>query len=153
MAEEHFIVKPMVPLTFMYNYRAGAYLEKYLQGLSEKKILGVRCPQCKRVLLPPRSACGPCSAKPEEWVEVAPTGTLENFTVGHVTIEKGGEVKDLGEPVIIGMIRLDGVDSLLTAKVKGLNPDECSTGLRVRAVWKEKPEGTLHDLEHFEPAT
>ena len=88
MAEEHFQVTPMVPLTFMYNYRAGAYLERYLQGLTEKKILGVRCPQCKRVLLPPRSACGSCSTRPEEWVEVDSSGTLENFTVAHVTIEK-----------------------------------------------------------------
>jgi len=150
MAEEHFLVTPMVPLTFMYNYRVGPYLEKYIQGLSEKKILGVRCPACKRVLLPPRSACGQCATRPDEWVEAQQTGTLENFTVAHVMIEKG-EIKDLEEPVILGMIRLDGADSLLSAKVQGISPDDCRAGVRVQAVWREEPKGDLLDLDHFEP--
>ena len=151
MAEERFLVTPMVPLTFMYNYRVGAYMERYLKGLSEKKILGVRCPQCKRVLLPPRSACGRCSTRPVEWVEVTPVGTLENFTVAQVTIDKG-QIQDLPAPIILGLIRLDGADSLLLAKVAGVSPEACRPGMRVRAAWKEKPEGNVHDLDHFEPA-
>jgi len=140
----------MVPLTFLYNYRVGAYMEKYLEGLAEKKILGVRCAECGRVLLPPRSACGACHTRPDEWVEVKPTGTLENFTVGHVAYDNG-EIKDLAEPVIIGMVRLDGADSLLTAKIQGIEPQACQAGLKVRAVWKEEPKGDLSDLDHFEP--
>jgi len=141
----------MVPLTFQYNYRVGAYLEKYLQGLSERKILGVRCSECKRVLVPPRSACGQCASRPDQWVEVKPHGTLENFTVGTVAIEKG-EIQDLPAPVILGLIRLEGADSLLMARIGNLEPEACRVGMRVRAVWKEKPEGNVHDLDHFEPA-
>ena len=152
MPVEHQYVTTMVPLTFTYNYRVGAYLEKYLQGLAQKKLFGVKCPKCKRVLLPPRSACGLCHTQPEEWVEVQPTGTLEIFTVAHVTIEKG-EIKDLPEPLIIGMIRLDGADSLLTARIQGTKPDRCRKGLRLKAVWKDPPGGTVHDLDHFEPVT
>ena len=77
MPEELQHLTPMVPLSFTYNYRVGEYMEKYLQGLAEKKILGVRCPGCKRVLLPPRSACGACNATPDEWIEIDPVGTLE----------------------------------------------------------------------------
>lgn len=150
MAEERFQVRPMVPLTFMYNYHVGAFMERFIQGLSDKKILGVSCPECKRVLVPPRSACGQCSAKPDAWVEVQPEGVLENFTVAHVTIEQG-QVKDLDAPEIIGMIRLNGADSLLAAKIRGISPEACKAGLRVRAVWKDPPEGTVLDLEHFEP--
>jgi len=145
-----FQVTPMVPLTFTYNYRVGAYLERYLTGLSERKIWGVRCPECKRVLLPPRSACGRCSTRPQEWVEVKPFGTLENFTVAHVDIEKG-EVRDLPAPRVLGLIRLEGADSLLLARIEGIKPENCRAGLRLRAVWKEKPEGNVHDLDHFEP--
>jgi len=150
MAEEHVHVRPMVPLTFTYNYRVGQPMERYLLGLAEKRILGVRCPECKRVLLPPRSACGACAARPDEWVEVNPTGTLERFTVAHVTVDKG-EIRDLDAPVVIGMIRLDGADSLLTARVEGISPAQCRTGIRVRAVWKDPPAGTYDDLDHFEP--
>jgi len=152
MPEEPYNVSPMVPFNFTYNYRVGAYMEKYLQGLSEQKILGVRCPECKRVLVPPRSACGQCSTRPEEWVEVQPLGTLENFTIGYVSIEKG-VITDLTEPVVIGLVRLEGADSLLTARIMGVKPDEVRTGLRVQAVWKDEPKGTVHDLEHFVPAT
>jgi len=151
MPPEHFHVRPTVPLTFVYNYRVGASMERYLQGLAERKILGVRCPGCGRVLVPPRSACGRCAARPDEWVEVGPAGTLETFTVAHVTVEKG-EVRDLDAPVIVGMIRLDGADSLLTARVRGVPHAECRVGRRVRAVWKEAPAGNLHDLVGFEPA-
>ena len=148
MAVEHHYVTPMVPLTFTYNYRVGAFMEKYLQGLAEKRLYGVRCPGCKRVLVPPRSACGQCHARPDEWVELPASGTLEYFTVAHVCIEKG-EIKDLAQPVIIGMVRVDGADSLLTAKIQGVAPSECRSGLRVKAVLKDPPAGTVHDLDHF----
>ncbi len=152
MFEQHHYVTPIVPLTFMYNYRVGAYMERYLRGLAQKKILGVRCRMCKRVLVPPRSTCGPCHTGLDEWVEVGPTGVLENFTVAHVYIEKG-QIKDLPIPAIIGMIRLDGADSLVTGKVQGVAPDHCYRGLRVRAVWREVPKGEIRDLDHYEPAT
>jgi uncharacterized OB-fold protein len=51
------------------------------------------------------------------------------------------------------MIRLDGADSLLTAKVQGIRPERCKRGLRLKAVWKDEPKGTVHDLDHFEPVT
>jgi len=151
MTEERFQVTPLVPLTFQYNYRVGEYLERYLQGLAERKILGIRCPECKRVLVPPRSACGQCAARPDQWVELKPLGTVENFTVAHVSIDKG-EIRDLPAPAILALIRIEGADSLLMARVENLNPGECRIGLRVRAVWKDKPEGNVHDLNHFEPA-
>lgn len=150
MAEEHVHVRPMVPLTFTYNYRVGQPLERYLRGLAEKRILGVRCPACKRVLLPPRSACGACATRPDEWVEVRPTGTLEQFTVAHVSLEQG-EIRDRDAPVILGLIRLDGADSLLTARVEGIPPEQCRNGVRVRAVWRDPPQGDHGDLDHFEP--
>jgi uncharacterized OB-fold protein len=126
-------------------------MEKFLQGFSEKKILGVRCPKCNRVLLPPRSSCGQCWTRPEEWVEMETTGTLENYTVGHVTVEKG-EIRDLQEPEILGMIKLDGADSLIMSKIRGIPPDACRTGIRVRAVWKDETKGHPSDLDSFEPA-
>ena len=152
MPEELQHLTPMVPLSFTYNYRVGEYMEKYLQGLAEKKILGVRCPGCKRVLLPPRSACGACNATPDEWIEIDPVGTLENFTVGHVTVGKS-EITDLTEPVIVGQIRLDGADSLLTAHVRGVDPMSLKRGMRLRAVWRDETKGDVHDLDCFEPAT
>ncbi|MEW5947094.1 MAG: Zn-ribbon domain-containing OB-fold protein [bacterium] len=139
-----------VPLGFGYNYYVGQYLEKYILALGERKILAVRCPGCGKVVVPPRSTCGRCDREMEEWLEVGPEGTVENFTAAFVRV-KDGLVKDLDEPRIIGMIRLDGADSLMDAEIRGVSPGEVKTGLRVKAVWSEKIKGKVTDLSHFEP--
>lgn len=141
----------IVPLTFTYNYRVGQYLQRYMDGLKEQKILGIRCPSCGKVRVPPRSTCGPCNRKMEEWVEVGPAGVVENFTLAHVAIEDG-EVRRLAAPSALAMIRLDGADSLVTARVEKLDPASLRAGLRVKAVWKEERTGSVKDLDHFEPA-
>ncbi len=151
MAKEREILNSVVPLDFTYNYRVGIPLEKYILGLAEGKLLGVACPSCKKVVTPPRSICGICNEKLDEWVEVGPEGTVENWTIGHVRLEKG-EAKDNDEPVLIGMIKLDGATSLMPGLIEGMRPEELAAGARVRAVFKAEPEGSVRDLDHFEPA-
>ncbi len=142
-------ISAMVPLSFVYNNRVGQCMERFIKGLGQKKILGVKCPKCKKVFLPPRSACGNCFAPLNKWIEVSQEGTLQNFTVGHVTIVNG-EITNAPSPFIIGMIRLKNASSLLTAVIKGAGPRELKAGLTVRAVWKEPPEESLSSLDHFE---
>ena len=141
---------PAVPLDFTYNYRVGQYIERYLDAFKDKKILGVKCPACGKVFVPPHMFCGSCNEKLDDFVELSQEGTLENFTVGHITIEKG-QVSATESPYILGMIKLDGADSLLLAKVEGVSPGEVETGMRVKAAWKDKVEGNYLDLDHFEP--
>lgn len=149
-AEETFIT-PVVPMDFTYNYRIGPYMTRYLEGFKEKKILGSRCPGCKKIAVPPRKYCGVCNKVMEEFVELPQEGTLENFTVGHVVLEKGA-LKPAEAPYLLGLIRLDGNASLLLARVEGLAPAEARPGLRVKAVWKDEVEGDYGDLDHFTPA-
>jgi uncharacterized OB-fold protein len=140
---------PAVPLDFGYNYRVGPYIEKYLDGLREKRIMGVKCADCDAVLVPPRMFCGDCDKRLEDWVEVAPQGTLENFTVGHVTMTKGK--LSPADPYVLGMIRLDGATSLLLAKVEKVAPADLRKGIRLRAVWNDAAENEYFLLDHFEP--
>jgi len=142
---------PVVPMDFTYNYRVGGYIERYLDAFKDKKILGVKCPSCGKVFVPPRMFCGACNKKLDDFVELSQEGTLENFTVGHVTIEKG-QVKAAESPYILGMIKLEGADSLLLARVEGVSTGEVEKGMRVKAAWKDKVEGGYLDLDHFEPA-
>jgi hypothetical protein len=147
--EETFFT-PTVPMDFVYNYRVGSYVERYLGGFAEKKILGSKCPGCSKVAVPPRMYCGVCNKKMEEIVEISQEGTLENFTVGHVVLEKG-QLSPAKKPYILGLIKLDGASSLLLAKVEGVSPAQVKAGLRVKAVWKDQVEGDYGDLDHFEP--
>lgn len=147
--EENFIT-PVVPMDFTYNYRIGPYITRYLEGFKEKKILGSRCPGCGKIAVPPRKYCGVCNRVMEEFVELSQEGTLENFTVGHVTLEKG-KLNPAETPYILGLIKLDDNASLLLARVEGVNPSQVSTGMKVKAVWKDQVEGDYGDLDHFEP--
>ncbi len=149
-ASEETYFTPVVPMDFTYNYRVGHYLQRYLDGLKEKKIMGAKCPQCGKVVVPPRKYCGSCNKIREEFVELSQEGTLENFTVGHVTLEKG-RLDKAESPYIIGMIKLDGADNLLLCKVEGLPAGEAKAGMRLKAAWKDQAGGDYSDLDHFEP--
>lgn len=142
-------INAIVPLSFTYNNRAGQFLERFIKGLGQKRIMGVKCPRCNKVYLPPRSSCGKCFTPMTKWVEVSQDGTLHNFTIGHVTVENG-EIMKSPSPVIIGMIKLRNATSLITAVVTGAAPEDLKPGLKVRAVWKEPPEESLTSLDHFE---
>ncbi|MEW6555304.1 MAG: Zn-ribbon domain-containing OB-fold protein [Actinomycetota bacterium] len=149
-ATEEAYFTPVVPMDFTYNYRVGHYLQRYLDGFKEKKVLGAKCPECGQVVVPPRKYCGSCNKVREEFVELSQEGTLENFTVGHVTLVKG-KLNEVESPYLVGMIKLDGADNLLLARVEGLPVGEAKTGMRLRAVWKDQAEGDYSDLDHFEP--
>jgi uncharacterized OB-fold protein len=149
--QERIVANVVVPLDFTYNYRVGPYVERYIKGLGQQKIMGVKCPGDDTVVVPPRKYCGRCNAIMDEWVEVGPEGTIENYTVGHVMLNKGLVEKADSESVL-ALIKLDGATSLLPAEVKGIAPTDVAAGMRVKAVFKDPAEDSLADLSHFEPA-
>jgi len=151
-AQDRIVVdNAVVPLDFTYNYRVGQSMEKFIKGLGDKKILGVKCSGCSKVVVPPRQFCGTCNRVMDEWVEVGPGGTVELYTVGHVTVEKG-LVEAADAPSVLALIKLDGATGLLAGEVEGVEPSGVKNGMRVRAVFKEPAEDSLNDLDHFEPA-
>jgi uncharacterized OB-fold protein len=149
-APEETYFTPVVPMDFTYNYRVGPFITRYLDGLKEKKILGSKCPGCSLVAVPPRKYCGVCNKVMDETVELGQEGTVENFTVGHVVLEKG-KLNPAEAPYVLGMIKLEGTTSLLLARVEGVSPADVKTGMRVKAVWKDPATGDYGDLDHFEP--
>jgi hypothetical protein len=150
-AQKRIIANVVVPLDYTYNYRVGSYLERYIEELGGKKIMAVKCKGCSRVVVPPRKICGVCNRVMDEWVEVGPEGTIENYTVGHVTLSKG-LLEPVDPPVTLALIKLDGATSLLAGEVKGVEQADLKNGLRVRAVFADPAENGLADLDHFEPA-
>ncbi len=151
-ATEETFLTPVVPMDYTYNYRIGPYMTRYLEGFKERKILGSRCPDCKKIAVPPRKYCGVCNKVMEEMVELPQEGTLENFTVGHVVMEKGGRLSPAERPYVLGLIKLDDNASLLLHRVEGVDPGKVEAGMKVKAVWKDQVEGDYEDLDHFEPA-
>jgi uncharacterized OB-fold protein len=131
-----------------YTWAAGAVASRFYAGLRDKKIYGVRCPKCQLVLVPPKKTCHRCFGDLDEWVEVSDEGSLLTFTVVHY---HEAELHPLKSPFACGIVKLDGADTGMThligeADLKGLRE-----GMRMKAVFKEKPEGNYLDIKYFKP--
>lgn len=139
--------RTIVPFAFAYKNRAGAFLQRFLDDLREKKITGSKCKKCGYVYLPPRSVCSRCRSAVSDFVNVKDEGTIMNFTVAHVKIETG-EIKKLEEREVYALVKLKGADSLFLAKVLA-RPEDVKVKAKVKAVWNEKTEGSYSDLLGF----
>jgi len=136
-----------------FKHSAGEHATKFFEGLKQKKILGVRCPSCKRVLVPPRAFCERCFVKTDEWVEVKDEGEVLTMTV---TYMKFTGLPD--PPYAVGIVKLDGADTGMLCFLGGVDLSDWrkvheifKPGSRVKAVWKEKPEGKITDILYFKP--
>lgn len=137
-----------------YDHAYGPYYGMLFDGIAtSRRIQGVRCPSCERVLVPPRECCDVCYVRTGEWVDVADTGVIKAFSIIHM--EFVGQVRE--PPYVYAEIVLDGSATRLIHTIGGIDVEEAKERLRigtkVRAVWKEtdRPTGTLEDIDHFEP--
>jgi len=113
----------------------------------EKRIMGVHCRTCNRVLWPPRKTCGRCFSQlaKDDLVEIGPNGTLETFT----RIEYSEPVHPKQAPLIYGIIRLDGADSGMTHLVEGVPFESLHIGMRMKPVFAEERKGDILDIAYF----
>jgi uncharacterized OB-fold protein len=126
-------------LSIQYTLSTGVAAGRFLAELAHRRIVGARCGDCGRVLVPAEEYCPRCGGDAAELVELAQTGTVTAFT------ERDGRV--------IGLVRLDGADTDLYHRILDASLDDLEPGTRVEAVWSETPEGaSILDLAGFRPA-
>jgi hypothetical protein len=131
-----------------YTWSVGEVGSRFFKELRDnKRILGKRCPECQKVLVPARKVCGKCSQQTEEWVEVGDGGTAETFTV----VRYSTPIQPLKPPFGYGIIRLDGADTGMAHLLCGTDPAGWKVGMRVKAVFKEKRTGNILDIAYFQP--
>jgi uncharacterized OB-fold protein len=138
-------------LTLDYNHAYGPYYGTLFDGVkSDRRVRGIKCSACRRVLLPPRAVCDVCFAPTSEWVDVAAVGTIQASSIVH--IEFVGQ--RLKPPYVYAEIVLDGTSTRLIHMVGHVDPEEAKTlaapGARVQAVWSDRRTGSLGDIEYFE---
>lgn len=132
-----------------FQYSAGLYGTRFLEGLQAGEILASRCAKCRFVLVPPRIVCANCYAKMEEFVKVGPTGTLETFTQVCFPFIDPETGKQRPVPYVYGMIRPDGANNTLQHFLEETDVSKLRVGQRVVAVFREERTGTLLDIQHF----
>ncbi|MFH1091968.1 MAG: Zn-ribbon domain-containing OB-fold protein [Pseudomonadota bacterium] len=134
-----------------FEWSVGKYGSKFLAELRDnQRIVGIRCPQCKKVYVPPRKVCGDCFAAMEEIVPLSGTGTLNTFTVlnfGFVDPDTG---RQKPVPYTWAFINLDGADNTFIHYVNETDLSKLKVGLRVRAIFEKDRKGHLLDIKHFE---
>jgi uncharacterized OB-fold protein len=143
------IVKGFVaPVRLTYTVNAGRAASRFLRGLAERKILGQRCPACRKVNIPPRGACPTCGVPTEEDVQLSEVGTVTTFCI--INIQFDAQAREL--PYACASILLDGADMTLFHLIQECPVAELRMGMRVRAVWDEQPRLSLESIRHFRPA-
>lgn len=133
-----------------FKWSVGVYGSKFLKELRDnKKILGIKCPKCGRVYIPPRRVCGRCFVEMKEWVELSDKGTVENFTVVYFSFLDPATGKERPVPYGYGHIKLDGADSAIEHFIEETDIKKIRIGMRVQAVFEEKRQGTPLDIKCF----
>jgi len=110
---------------------------QYMDGIKQKKLVGHRCSECGRTYLPPRGYCPICVVPTDETgrIEISDRGVVTTFTV----IKPDPKVsKSLSERTCRGTIMLDGSSVTTMGEIKGIDPDEVRSGMRVKAIWADK---------------
>ena len=126
----------------------GYFHGKFLEALRDQgKIMGVRCPQCDKVYMPPRTTCGECFSEISDWVELSHTGVLESYTM----VGYGLPVQPVEPPFVFGLIKLDGADTSFVHLINEVDLADLRIGMRVKAVLKDTREGSILDIKYFKP--
>ena len=112
--------------------------------LGEHKLMGVRCPTCDQLYVPPRGICPACHSDQLEWVELSGEGTVAAFTVINIAptlmIEEG---YGRDNPYYAGVVEL-AEGSKVSARLLGFdaqNPSLDIIGTPVTVAFVEHGEG------------
>lgn len=137
------------PAQLDYRYTPGLASSRFLRGISQGKILGERCPMCRKVYVPSRGACPTDGVPTEEQVEVSHTGTITSFCV--VNVQFYGQEMEI--PYVTANILLDGADLSIMHLIQEVAATDVRLGMRVEAVWvpKEELAPTLESIKWFKP--
>jgi len=133
-------------LEYPYTRTTGPVVGRFLTGLRDGRILGVRVGG--RVICPPIEhdpATGRTLGEPE-WVEVGPRGTVQTAT----WIAEPTRKHPFQEPFAFALVLLDGADTPLVHAVKASGPDAVRKGTRVRAQFRAERTNAITDV-YFAP--
>ena len=139
----------VTPVELDYLYAASPEESAFYRGLEEGRIVGQRCPACKKVYVPPRSACPVDGVATTDEVELGHTGTVTTFCIVNVPFMG----QKITPPYVSAYVLLDGADIAFLHLILDIPAEEVRMGMRVEAVWKPREEWgtTIENISHFRP--
>jgi uncharacterized protein len=142
---EDVIVEPWL-MSFDYTRTVGPVVGRFLAGLSNKMILGLRGSD-GHVVVPPTGYDPRTSETMEEWIEVGQEGVVTSWTWVSCPLE----THPVTEPFAWALIRLDGADTSLLHIVIAEDESAMRTHMRVGALWSNQRRGHIRDIACFQP--
>ena len=132
-------------LGFTYTRSTGPVVGRFLTGLRDRRILGIKASD-GRVIVPPMEYDPDTAAELDEFVEVGQEGEI----VSWCWVKQPRAAHPLDDPFAWAMIRLDGADVPMIHCVAAEAEEAVATGARVRAVWAAETRGFITDIRCFE---
>jgi uncharacterized OB-fold protein len=151
MSEQATDVQSIVtPTRLVYQFTATGAQADFLRSISEGRLIGHRCSECRKVYCPPRGNCPRCGLPTSEEVPVADRGTITTFCIVRVPSQN----IDLKLPYCAANILLDGSDMPFIALLQECEAEEVRIGMRVEAVWAPREEWgpTFQNIRYFRPS-
>ncbi len=135
-------------LEYPYTRSVGPVIGRFLGGLRDRKIEGIRTKD-GRVLVPPAEYDPVTSEALSEFVEVGQAGVVNTWA----WVSEPRPKHPLDRPFAWALIQLDGADTALLHAIDAGDESKMSTGMRVQVRWREETVGMITDIECFEPET
>ena len=145
MAEPDVLVAPNI-LEYPYTRTVGPVIGRFMTGLREGRIEGVRAAD-GRVIVPP-TEYDPLTGEPlDEFVEVGQAGVVTTWA----WVGQPRQLHPLDHPFAWGLVRLDGADTAMLQAVDAGDESRMATGMRVRVRWRPERVGEIQDIACFVP--
>ena len=133
-------------MEFPYTRSTGPMVGAFLTGLRDRQVLGVRDSSGRVVVPPPEYDAATADQLPtDQLVPVGPEGVVTSWS-WNATPRLG---QPFDRPFAWALVQLDGADTALLHALDA-QPEQISTGMRVRVRWADEPVGFITDIACFE---
>lgn len=109
------------------SFTAITKTAKFVDFLTEGKIKGTVCKDCRAKYFPPRADCAKCFSKNMDWFDMPERGKLETFTTAYYA-PLGFEADP---PYTMGVVDFGDGLKLFARLSKILKPEEVKVGMAV----------------------
>jgi len=133
-------------LEYTYTRSVGPVVERFFNGLGERRIQGIKGADGK-VIVPPTEYDPQTGESLSEFVDVADSGVVTTWAWSSEPIP--GQPVD--RPFAWALIKLDGADTGMLHAVDAGDESKMSTGMRVKVRWAKDNVPDLAAIQCFEP--
>jgi len=136
-----------------YEWSVGIHGSRFFQEIkTHQRFIGIRCPECGKVYVPPRRVCGPCFREMRELVVLPNQGTIRAYSIVNYPFIDPDTGRQRPIPYTYGYIQIEGADNIFSHIIDETDVTKIEVGMKVRAVFKASGDmqGHMSDIQHFE---